>query len=124
MRMAKIAGIHFQWKTTSAIERKCPELTANDTLHEGDLIWVTGHVMIVSNLERNELIQARGYSSGYGCVNRITLADCFEGIETYHDLLAYRDARKSLQFKNKTGNVLEKKYPFKLLKLISDTHAY
>ncbi len=64
MRMAKIAGVDFPWKTTTAIERSRRALDSQDLLEEGDLIWVQGHVMVVSNIERNEIIESRGYGSG------------------------------------------------------------
>ena len=118
MRMAKIAGIDFPWKTTSMIERAKRALDSTDELEDGDLIWVPGHVMIVSNIKRNEIIESRAYASGYGCVHRITLEECFDGISTYDDLLHRYYAKEKIKFKNKDGTIAEKTYNFKLLKLI------
>ena len=118
MRMAKIAGIDFPWKTTAAIEKSRRALNDQDLLEEGDLIWVQGHVMIVSNLEQNEIIESRGYTSGYGCVHRATLDSCFDGIANYHDLLNRYYNHQTIKFKDKHGIVSEKEYAFKLLKLI------
>lgn len=118
MRMAKIAGIDFPWKTTTIMKESLQELTENDLLEEGDLIWVPGGIAIISNLEKNEVIGVRSYSSGYGCVARLTLSECFENIATYDDLRALYNANIPLRFKDKEGNVLEKSYSFKLLKLM------
>lgn len=118
MRMAKIAGIDFPWKTTSAIERGRRALNDQDKLEEGDLIWVQGHVMIISNIQRNEIIEARSYGSGYGCVHRCTLGECFDGISSYDDLLARYYNNETIRFKDKQGNPSEKTNIVKLLKLV------
>ena len=118
MRMAKIAGIDFPWKTTTAIERSLKPVNDNNDLQDGDIIWVPGHVMIASNIKRNELIESRAYASGYGCVHRISLEECFHGISTYDDLLDHYYNHIPVQFKNRDGSVASKKYPVKLLKLV------
>jgi len=116
MRMAKIAGIEFPWKTTWVMQCSKRALAQTDQLEDGDIIWVKGHVMIVSNIDRNEIIESRGYGAGYGCVHRIPLAEIFEGIATYDDLLERYYAKQSLSIKNRNGDV-EKYDVFKLLKL-------
>lgn len=118
MRMAQIAGIYFPWKTTTAIERGTRMLSEQDTLEEGDLIFVQGHVMVVSNIRRNEIIESRGYGSGYGCIHRITLSECFDGINSYENLLSHYYNNKKIRFKDKKGIVADKFNCFKLLKLI------
>lgn len=118
MRMAQIAGIDFPWKTTIAIQLSTRELNDTDQLQDGDLIWVQGHIMIISNIERNELIESRSYQSGYGSVHRITLDKCFDGIATYDDLLEHYYSNKTIKFKDKQGKVTQKANAFKLLKLI------
>lgn len=118
MRMAQIAGLDFPWKTSTAIQRALKEVCSADTLEDGDLIWVPGHVMIISNLEKNELIEARSYSVGFGCVHRASLDECFEGIKTYSDLRSHHSGAVTVQFKDRSGKVLEKKHTIKLLKLM------
>lgn len=118
MRMAKIAGISFPWKTSTAIERGLKKLSSDCPLENGDIIWVPGHVMIVSDIEKNELIEARSYSVGYGCVHRMSLQDCFENIQSYAHLLENYYQNIPVKFKNKQGIPLEKVYSLKFLKLI------
>lgn len=118
MRMAKIAGIDFPWKTTSMIERSKRALNDEDQLENGDLIWVPGHIMIVSDIENNEMIESRAYTSGYGRVHRIPLSESFDGITTYNDLLERYSNHETIQFKNKDGSVTKKEHKFKLLKLL------
>lgn len=118
MRMAQIAGLDFPWKTTSVMEKMLKKLTPGDKLENGDLIWIQGHVIIISNIEKNEIIEARGYKSGHGHVQKTTLEQAFENITNYIDLIADYYAEKPIRFKNKKGEFyLEAN--FKLLKLIS-----
>ena len=118
MRMAQIAGLNFPWKTTTAIKNSLNPLSEIDVLENGDLIWIAGHVMIVSNIEQNELIEARGYGSGYGCIHTIKLDEMFQNVVTYDDLLALHYARASLNLKNKSGEFLKTANEFLLLKLV------
>ncbi len=118
MRMAQIAGIPFQGKTCAAIRKIQRELQEHDQLEEGDLIWVPGHIMIITAIERNELIEARGYGDGYGCIHRITLDKCFDGIQTYADLLEHHRNNTHVKFKNKQGIASDRTREVKLLKLM------
>lgn len=118
MRMARIAGLDFPWKTTGAMHEGLKELLPGQTLEEGDLIWTSGHVMIVTNIERNELIHARGYASGYGCVHRTTLSEFFDGVVTYDDLLQHCWSLQPIKIKNKQGVVGANAMVFKILKLV------
>jgi len=117
MRMAQIAGLNFPWKTTDMIQKAKKRLTKHDQLKNGDLIWFQGHIMIVSNINNNEVIEARGYPSGYGRIHKIKLHDLFENIETYDDLLHYYYTKKSINLKNSDGKLLKKISSFQLLKL-------
>ncbi|TXG76046.1 hypothetical protein E6Q11_05550 [Candidatus Dojkabacteria bacterium] len=119
MKMAKIAGIDFPWKTTTTIERNKRALTDQDTLEEGDLIWIEGHIMIISNIACNEIIEARGYKGGYGSVQRIRLSECFDEVSSYDDLLERYFKHKTIRLKNKQGIPGEQAYIFKLLKLVN-----
>lgn len=118
MRMAQIAGLDFPWKTTVAIKSSLQKLARHDTLQNGDLIWFQGHVMIISNIESNEAIEARGYPGGYGRIHKIKLSELFENITTYKDLLKYYYAQKPLRLKNKEGKFSKKIDSFLLLKLV------
>ncbi len=118
MRMAQIAGIAFPWKTTTAIKHGQRRLTQGDSLQNGDIIWVQGHVMTVSDIERNEMIEARGYGAGYGCVHSITLNQAFAEVENYSDLLERYYADQTITFKDKQGVPSKKSNAFLLLKLM------
>lgn len=120
MRMAQMVGINFPWKITTTMKDALSPLAPEDQLQEGDLIWTHGHIMLVSNLERNEVIESRGYSSGYGCVHRIRLCECLDGVETFNELCKRYVAQEPIRYKNKAGFLADKSQPFQLLKLPCD----
>lgn len=117
-RMAQIAGIYFPWKTTWVIEAKQNRLTKDDQLKIGDLIWTPGHVMIISDINNNEIIESRGYTSGYGCLHKISLSECFEDISDYQDLLKKYFSNRQIKYKNKDGKPDDTAKSFKILKLL------
>lgn len=119
LRMAQIAGINFPWKTSYMIQHSLNSLQRNDVLKEGDIIWTQGGVLIISNIAHNEIIEARGYSSGYGCVHRSTLQKTFKEVATYDDLLERYHHNQSITYQNKDGSTSPTSHQFKILKLVS-----
>jgi len=118
MRGAQIAGIDFPWKTTGTMEQKLRPITIDQELELGDLVWIPGHIMIISDLVDNKIIEARGYKGGYGCVHEISLAKIFAGINNYDDLLKAYYRKLPLQLLDKQGKVTQIYPEFKILKLI------
>ncbi len=116
---AKISNIPYHFKNTYTLARYLTPLNSYDVLHEGDLIWIPGHVMVVSDLQNNKLIEARGYSHGYGIVQEIPLSEEFKEIDTYAQLLQNYYKKEPLRRLNKEGQEVEKISNFKLLKLSS-----
>ena len=91
LRAAQLARVKsnnalYACKNTTTIVQNLTPLGPSDGLEEGDLLLIPGHVMIVSDLVRNLLIQAVSYGSGYGCVHEIPLSCEFKGITTYDQL--------------------------------------
>ena len=74
--------------------------------------------MAVSDIERNEMIEASGYGAGYGCVHRITLDQRFCEVENYSDLFERYYADQTITFKDKQGVPSKKSNAFLLLKLM------
>lgn len=118
-RVAQICAIPYFFKNTTTLATYLHELEHGDTLREGDLIWIPGHVMVVSNVSKNMLIEARGYASGYGKVHELPLNTVLAPINTYKDLVkAYRN-KEQLQLLNVKGQVTATINDIKLLKLES-----
>lgn len=86
VRAAQICGIPYFAKNTATIAHALAPLSTEQTLSAGDLILIRGHVMIVSDVQKNLLIEARSYGHGYGKLHEIPINKVFEGIENYKDL--------------------------------------
>lgn len=118
-RAAHICGIPYYFKNTYTLAHYLKSLSIDQHLQEGDLIWIPGHVMIVSDIANNKIIEARGYSSNYGIIHEITIEQMFKGMKTYADLIhAYRH-QKPLVRLNKEGEEVEEIKKYKILKLAS-----
>jgi len=118
-RAAQLCGIPFYYKNSFTIGQKLGQLTQKDTLEEGDIIWFPGHVIIVSDLKNNLLIEARGYNHGYGKVHEIPIHEQFKDIKTYDQLIAAYHAQKPIERLKRDGAVASTIYNIKLLKLSS-----
>lgn len=117
-RLARICGIDEQvYKTTLALWENGHALADGEQLEDGDLIIIPGHVMLVGSVKKHELIEASGYQFGYGNVHRVALAQRFEGIASYDELVKAYRAHQPLTLLQRDGAV-QKQYPeFKLIKL-------
>lgn len=105
LRAAQICGIPYFCKNTTTIAQCLPPLTSNDKLNTGDLILIKGHVMIVSDIAKNLLLEARAYGHGYGKLHEIPLNQVFDGIETYNDLWNAYHEKKVIKRKDKEGKI-------------------
>lgn len=117
LRMTQIAGLLYPYKTTGALWEQGVTLAADEPLEDGDLIVVQGHVMMLNNVKKHEVIEARGYPSGYGRVQRIPLKELFEGITTCDDLRVAFFAHQPLQMLQLDGSRYKLFPEFKLIKL-------
>jgi cell wall-associated NlpC family hydrolase len=104
-RAAQICGIPYFCKNTSTIAQSLTPLQKEQVLAVGDLILIKGHVMVVSDLAKNLLIEARAYSHGYGKLHEIALKDVFADITTYDDLMNVYFNKQIVKRKDKKGNV-------------------
>jgi hypothetical protein len=118
-RAAQICSIPYFYKNTITIRQHLQPLTPEDVLINGDLILVKGHVMAISDIEKNLLIEARSYGSGYGKVQEIALNNVFDAIETYTDLCNAFFNNKELKRKDKWGKIQDTYQDWKILKIMS-----
>lgn len=105
LRAAQICGIPYFYKTTGTFSRAMRQLRHGDKVKKGDLIWMPGHVAMVSDVKKNTLIESGGYGSGYGKLHEIALKDYFKGITTYDDLLKASSKNKVLNRFKKDGSL-------------------
>lgn len=120
MRAAQTCGLpyFFQNTTTLALNLKKLDPNSNETIEIGDLIWFKGHVMIISDIKNNKIIESVGYGSGWGKVHEIELNKIFYGIDTINDLLKYYQQQKTLKRINKYKEISLKIPKFIIFKLI------
>jgi hypothetical protein len=105
VRAAQICGIPYFAKNTTTISHCLSTVAHDQQLHEGDLIVVKGHVMVVSDVAKNLLIEARSYAHGYGKLQEIPLGNVFENVATYDDLMNIYINKKPIQRKDKQGKI-------------------
>lgn len=117
MSMAKIVGINFPWKTTHAMQQALPKLQKKQDLKQGDLIWMPGHVMIISDIQHQQVIEARSYKNGYGKIHQARLDTLFKDIKTYDDLFKAYGNHQKVRLKDSNGNVCLETY-IKILRLL------
>lgn len=117
-RAAQIVGIPYFYKNTKTLAQFLKPLSHYESLQEGDLIWFPGHVMIISDIKNNLLIEARSYHHGYGKIHEISLDKVFKNIKNYVDLINALRSKKSIERIDVDGIIKEKISFFKILSLL------
>ncbi|HSW73917.1 MAG TPA: hypothetical protein VLG71_02055 [Candidatus Limnocylindria bacterium] len=117
LRAADIVGIPYYCKNTYTIGATLPHLQKHDVLENGDLILIFGHVMIVSDVQKGLLIEARAHHHGYGKVHEIHLKDVFKGIHTYQELVHAYHKRLPLERFDKDGTLRDTFTSWAIIKL-------
>jgi cell wall-associated NlpC family hydrolase len=115
---ALASGIPYYCKNTTAIANTLKKLEKKDTLEAGDIIWIPGHVMVVTEASKGlSIIQARGYSSKQGKVYKASAEELFTQVKNPKDLIKLYHQKKPLVLKNskgKAGSVYKNWQIFKL----------
>ncbi len=114
---AQIVGMPYYLKT-SQLQTSLRLLKKGEALEEGDLIWYNGHIMIVSDIKKNLLIEASGYECGWGKVHEIALDKVFNQ-KDYGQLLASYHKRSLLRRLTSKGKPYRPIYRLKIYKLKS-----
>lgn len=119
VRASQICGIPFYYKNSTTIVNNLDQLNLQDNIENGDLIWIQGHIIIISDVENSLCVEARGFSCGYGKVHEISLNKLFKGINTFLDLKRSFLDNKPLLLLDINGRVAKVIPNFKILKLKS-----
>lgn len=117
LRAAQICGIPYFFKNSAMVQEYAS--SSCEQLQEGDLIIIPNGLLVVSDITNNKVIGAFGYQFGFGKVVERTLADVFEGINNYADLLYACQNQYSLKLKDKKGNIIGSTKNYWFLKLAS-----
>lgn len=119
LRAAQLAGIPFFLKNSQTIATFLQPLNATQKLENGDIIWKKGHVIVVADIMRGTVIEARGYNRGCGRVQEIELNKVFKGITTFDELTHAWRTGQSIERLGDDGSIIDIITEFKLLSLRS-----
>ncbi len=106
---AQVVGLPYYGKNTTTLTHQLRRLKNGDSIEVGDIIWLPGHVMVISKVRGGlRLIQAEGYSSRRraGKVYECAASKIFSDIATTQDLLVHYHYRTPLVCLNKKGKKL------------------
>jgi cell wall-associated NlpC family hydrolase len=118
LRITQIFGLPYFYKDSTTIRHHLCAVETYDALQPGDLIWWQGHVVLISDIQKNKVIECVGYDKGYGKLHEIELKQLFKTCDTYQKLVtAYRNHRP-LERLNAQGRVIQRITHFALLKLL------
>lgn len=119
LRAAQAAGLPYYYKNSTTIARYLKSITSPSEIQEGDLIWIPGHIMVIADLKKSTIIEARHYNDGYGKVQEIKLNRLFKDIQTFSDLFNTIAQHKPLFRLNRKGAVSKTIMHAKILSLDS-----
>lgn len=121
-RAAQICEIPFFYKNTLTLSKHLDPIKKGEHPKEGDLIVYPGHVMVITNLEKSLIVEARGYLNGQGKVREVPIHEIFLGIKNFNDLEQFYHEKKPVSVLNIEGNVIMITKGLKILKLHSVWH--
>jgi hypothetical protein len=106
---AQLSGINYFYKNSLTASSYLEQVLDFKKIQAGDIIWMPGHVIIISDAKKNLCIEANGY---YQAVHELKLNKIFLNIDNFEKLLK----QKSLLRIMPDGS-LNKISKFKILKL-------
>lgn len=119
LRGTQLCGIPYYYKNSTTLAKNLLPLKKNQAIENGDIIWFPGHVIVVSDVKNNLVVEARGYEHGYGIVQETPLNEQFKNIITYADLVKAFHEKRPLARLNKSGEVVKTLTNYKILTLKS-----
>ncbi len=117
---AQLCEIPYFFKNSTTVSSSLRPLQKNESLENGDIVLITkpNHVMVVSDVKKNKLIEARTLAHGYGKVHEIPIGEEFQDMNTYTDLLTAYHQQQPVNRLRKNGSIIAK-IQIKLFKLAS-----
>ncbi|MBY0110150.1 MAG: hypothetical protein K2X90_03510 [Candidatus Babeliaceae bacterium] len=116
LRFAHMAQVPYIFKTTATLEKFGKPFTETDTLEEGDLIWLQGHVVVITDIKNKMVTEAVGYENFLGKVRTVKLEQLLKNISTWDDLIDSYSNKRTVIRLDKFGNDY-KESPVKIFKL-------
>lgn len=116
-RAAQIVGLPYFLKNSYTMARNLPMLRPGEHLRPGDIIWIPGHVLVITNTKNNVVVEAHAYASGYGRVHELPIGNVFKGMKTFGDLENAFRKRVTLYRLSSKGAVFARYPEWKLLRI-------
>ena len=114
LRAAQISGFDYYFKNTSTILKN---LTPTKDIKNGAILVWPGHVIVITDSNKGMMVEAGGYSCGFGCLHKIKLQDFFEGIKSTIDLEKAIKKNRPLLRLNPSKEVVQKIQSIKCFKI-------
>ena len=118
MRAAQAACIPYFYKNSTTLAKELKPLAAQQAIEPGDLIWISGHVIIITNPKTGWCCEARDYGHGYGQTQQIHISKLFKDVQSLEQIKAAHLSGKPLTRINKNGESC-RNYQVKILKLLA-----
>lgn len=91
-RAAQICNIPYYYKNTFTAKNYLNKIEHLQNLQNGDLIIYNGHIVIISDIKNNKIIEARTNEYGAGKVQEICLDKIFANTKTFEDLFKAKNS--------------------------------
>lgn len=117
-RVAQTAGIPLHVKNSSGIKNVLKPLALGESVENGDLIYIPGHIITLVDTNTGMCVEARTQSHGYGYVQHISLAELFKEILNSNTLMRYHHTKKPASRLDSTGEII-RTVPITILKIRS-----
>ncbi|BDC34481.1 hypothetical protein Noda2021_04390 [Candidatus Dependentiae bacterium Noda2021] len=104
LRAAQIVGINYHYKNSKTAAQFLPVIQAARDIQIGDIIYIPGSLLVISDVKNNTAITAYSYAAGYGRVIELPLHKIFKDIHTYDELWHHYYNNLPLTILTKDGN--------------------
>lgn len=95
VRFARMTEIPYYFKTTTMLEKYGKPFTSHDALEIGDLIWLQGHVIIITDIDKVLVTESSGYFNNVGKLRTEKLSCVLKDMNSWDDLIrAYRGKKE------------------------------
>lgn len=123
LRAAQIVGLSYFLKNSYTIAHDMSTLKPHEHLQNGDIIWIPRHVLVVSDIKNNLVVEAHAYGGGYGIVHELPISHVFKGIHSYKALEKALQRQIPLERLDRNKEVFATYQEGKLLSLVSSMRA-
>ncbi len=118
LRAAQIAQLPYFFKNTTTVGFNLKQLKHQERIENGDLILLPGHIIAISDVDNNLVIEARSKRDGYGFIQEVPLNEVFRCVNTYADLRKAYQSQTKLNRLDADGKVISQ-IPIRIMKMSS-----